>query len=98
MIDTKTMAKYTLCRTKDLQLIFHCGQTIITQCRRIIKDNPDRYTYYGTSGALTNSAAFMDAHTFRTRIQNGETVPPFDPEGAAKMVCTLIAANMEEDA
>lgn len=97
MMDARTMAQYTLCRNKDLRQIFHCGDTIITQCRKIIKDHPERYTYYGTSGKLTNTAAFMDALTFRTRIQNGEPVPPFDPEGAAKMVGTMIAANMEAD-
>ena len=91
-MDTRTLAKYTLCRNRDLEEIFHCGQTIITQCRRIIKDHPERYTYYGTSGSLTNTAAFMDAYTFRTRIQNGEPIPPFDPMDAARMVCTLITA------
>ena len=82
-------------RSKGLRERFDCSQTLVTDCRRLIKDHPDRYGYYGTIGSLTSTVAFADAYKFRAELKAGTEIPPFDPKEAAKVVCVFDMMRME---
>ena len=80
-----------LMRTKKLMELFDCSASVVTVCRRIIKDNPERYGPYRISGTLTNAACFLDAYTYRTNFQKGLPVPEYDEAKAVSMVKEMMA-------
>ena len=85
------------CRAKGLRERFDCSQTLVTECRRLIKENPERYGYYGTIGSLTSTVAFADAYKFRKELKEAKEIPPFDPEQAAKVVCVFDMMRYEKE-
>lgn len=84
-------------RPKALAELFDCGHTMITKCRKVIKDHPERYGYYGTIGTLTSIVAFADAYKFHAELAADKYIPPFDPEEAAKVVCVFDMMKLGEE-
>lgn len=74
----------------QIKKLFHISQTIITQCRRIIKDHPDRYGAYGVIGTLTHGGAFLDAYVHRNKFMKGYDVPPYNEAEAVQRVKELM--------
>lgn len=87
-------------RNQALGERFSCGMTMVSMCRKLIREHPERYTYYGTLGGLTSVVAFADAYKFRKELTEGKAIPPFDPEAAASVACVfdMMRYEMEEKA
>lgn len=77
----------------QLKTLFQISQSLITQCRRIIKDHPERYGVYGVIGTYTHAGAFLDAYIYRTQLMRGEKVPEYDEAQAIKRVEELAKAQ-----
>lgn len=80
-----------LMRIDKLADLFECSKSVVTNCRRIIKDHPERYGAYGISGTLTNAACFLDAYTYRKNFINGLPVPEYDEAKAVQIVKEMMA-------
>ena len=75
---------------QQLKDLFHCCNSVVTECRRIIKDNPERYGMYSIAGSLTDAAAFLDAYTFRKKIKGGFAIPEYDETAACRKVKQML--------
>lgn len=74
---------------KEICNCFHVGQSVYTNIRRIIREHPERYSYYAVIDNLTSSQAFADAKVFRKQLEKGEQIPAFDPDAAAALLGVL---------
>lgn len=76
----------------QIKELFHISQSLITQCRRIIKDHPERYGAYGVIGTLTHGGAFLDAYVNRKGFCKGYEIPEYNEAQAVQRVQELIEA------
>lgn len=71
---------------KELRAKFKVGDRTYTKVRRIIINNPDRYSVYASVGRVTDDRAFADAYKYKSLFEKGYKLPPYNPEEAEKIV------------
>lgn len=68
---------------------FDIKSATFTKVRNLIRQHPERYSYYAIDGRNTDVCAFFDAKVFAKKLINGSDLPPYDPEAIAKMIGVL---------
>lgn len=80
-----------LMRINEIADLFQCSSSVVTNCRRIIKDHQERYGAYSISGTLTNAACFLDAYTYRKNFAQGLPLPEYDELKAVQIIKEMMS-------
>ena len=65
---------------------FDIKSATFTKVRKLIRQHPERYSYYAIDGHNTDVFAFFDAKIFAKQLKAGADLPPYEPEAIAKMI------------
>ena len=73
----------------EIKEFFNISQSTYSKIRKLIKENPARYSHYAVIDRQTNILAFADAKVFAKQLRAGEKIPRFDPDKVGKMMGVL---------